>query len=467
VQVLQPALQNPFDAPQRSIGELMCYDPKRSPFRMLKVAGQVIYAQTNEYFLTDGTNGIHVTTRNNDFFEIGELVEAVGIAGFGGPNAELKEAIVRKTGRASLPNPSTLSPDQLLQASSAGTLVQVEATLLNQWRDTTDYVLELQSGFVAFRARLDGRHHSLSLPPYGSRLDLTGVYVPHGAFAGDDAVSSFELLLHSPAGIRVLATPPWWTLKRVLALAGVLAALLCLVLLWNKQLHRQVFERGRQLEAEIRHRQSAELQHAAESERSRIARDLHDELGTGLTEVSLLASAGLVSSVAADNNNDRLRIIADKARGLVSGLDVIVWAIDPKRNTLQSFADYVISYVKEFLSASDIVCRFSIPIECDGVTLSGTVRHNLFLAIKEALNNVVRHASAKEVDLQITPSDKFLEIAISDNGRGFALNTIRRGNGITNFRERLDKLHGQCTIESQPGGGTTVKFSVPLRQETN
>ena len=99
------------------------------------------------------------------------------------------------------------------------------------------------------------------------------------------------------------------------------------------------------------------MQHAAEAERSRIARDLHDELGTGLTEVSLLASAGLGEFRGVENTKDRFRVIADKARALVSGLDVIVWAIDPKRNSLQSFADYLGRYATELLSASNIVCR--------------------------------------------------------------------------------------------------------------
>jgi signal transduction histidine kinase len=291
---------------------------------------------------------------------------------------------------------------------------------------------------------------------------LTGVYVPQGNRTSEGDVTGFELLLYSPSGVRVLATPAWWTLKHVLILAAILAALLCAVLVWNKELQRKVQERSRQLETEIRSRQGAELRHAAEVERSRIARDLHDELGTGLTEVSLLASAGLGEFRNTEKNDDRFHVIAEKARALVAGLDVIVWAIDPKHNSLQSFADYLGSYAEELLSASNIVCRLRIPIECDAVILTGTARHSLFLALKEALNNVIRHASATQVELQMTQLDNRLEIVIADNGCGFAWNAIRRGNGLTNIRERLEALHGQCQIESQPGKGTTVKCAVPL-----
>jgi signal transduction histidine kinase len=467
VQVLEPAPRDLFDAPQKSIAELLLYDPKAAPFRLLKVSGQVIYGRAGEYFLADGTNGLLVATRNSDHFAVGDLVDAVGFLELGGPAAELKEVVLRKTGRASLPAPTKLAPDHLLLASYAGTLVQVNATLINQWREGPEYVLDLQSGFLEFKARLNTRGLSVSLPSSGSRLELTGVYAPQGNRASGGTVNSFELLLHSPAGIRVLATPPWWTLKRVLVLAGMLAALLCAVLVWNKQLRRQVQERSRQLEMEIRNRERAELQHAAEVERSRIARDLHDELGTGLTEVSLLASAGLAEPRGVEKSNDRFRVIADKARALVSGLDVIVWAIDPKRNSLQSFTDYIGSYAKELLSASNVVCRLKIPIECDAVALPGAVRHSLFLAVKETLNNVVRHASATEVELQMTEFDGRLEIVIADNGCGFDWNAIRRGNGLTNLQGRLEALRGQCHIESQPGKGTTVKFIVPLPRDSS
>ena len=112
VDVLQPAPRDLFDAPQKSIGELLLYDPKAAPLRRLKVCGQVIYGRAGEYFLTDGTNGMRVTTRNSDHFAVGDLVEAVGFLELGGPAAELKEAVMRKTGRVPLPAPTKLTSGQ-------------------------------------------------------------------------------------------------------------------------------------------------------------------------------------------------------------------------------------------------------------------------------------------------------------------------------------------------------------------
>ena len=218
IDVLQPAPRDLFDAPHKSIGELLFYDPKLVPFRLLKVSGQIIYGRPGEYFLTDGTNGMHVTTRNSDSFAVGDLVDAVGYLELGGAAAELKEAVLHRTGSAPLCPPAKVASDQLLQARYADMRVQVDATLMNQWHERSGYVLELQSGFLAFKARISSGGKVVNLPPVGSRLELTGAYAPQGNRADDGSISGFELLLDSPAGVRVLATPPWWTLKHLLVL---------------------------------------------------------------------------------------------------------------------------------------------------------------------------------------------------------------------------------------------------------
>jgi signal transduction histidine kinase len=197
-------------------------------------------------------------------------------------------------------------------------LVRVQALLVDEWDDPSEKVLELQSGFLVFKARLNNQPRQAPSLRVGSRLALTGVYAVQGRNPADREINSFELLLNSPAGIRILAKPAWWTLKRLLVLAGVLAAMLSAVLVWNNQLRRQVGERTAQLETAIRNREQAELQRAAEAERSRIARDLHDDLGSGLTEVSLLADRGLGETPGNEKQTERLHAIADKARGLVA-----------------------------------------------------------------------------------------------------------------------------------------------------
>jgi signal transduction histidine kinase len=156
------------------------------------------------------------------------------------------------------------------------------------------------------------------------------------------------------------------------------------------------------------------------------------------------------------------RGIAAKARGLVTALDVIVWAVDPKDNSLESVADYLGDFAGEYLAHSGITCRFDIPVALPPIVLEGRLRHGLLLAVKETLNNVERHAQATEVEFRMAIADDQLEIVISDNGKGFDTKTKHRGNGLKNLPLRLAKLGGRYSIESSPGKGTMVTLGLRL-----
>lgn len=212
----------------------------------------------------------------------------------------------------------------------------------------------------------------------------------------------------------------------------------------------------------MRQRKEAELQRAAEQERSRIARDLHDDLGSSLTEISLLAGLGQ-SQMELAATRERFDEIAGKSRSLVNSLDAIVWAADPEEDAMEPFADYLAGHARVFLESSGLACRFKVPIDFPPVKLGGRVRHDLFLAVKETLNNVVRHAQATEVEFGLHLNGSRLEILIADNGRGFDPQVVARGNGLANLRERLAGLGGTCSIESTPGKGSRVKLSLDLK----
>jgi signal transduction histidine kinase len=203
----------------------------------------------------------------------------------------LREAIVRQTGQSPLPAARALAPENLISSEHDATRVRLEGLLVGMRRAKNDVLLELQHGVRTFVAHVPHSDATpLSLAP-GSRLELTGVYVGVGGNrAGDQEIAAFELHLQSPADLRVLARPPWWTLKRLLVIVGALACVLAAAGLWITQLHRQVEERTTELGAQIRERQRVEHQRAMEAERTRIAQDLHDELGSGITEMSMLAA---------------------------------------------------------------------------------------------------------------------------------------------------------------------------------
>ena len=150
-----------------------------------------------------------------------------------------------------------------------------------------------------------------------------------------------------------------------------------------------------------------------------------------------------------------------KVHSAVSELDALVWAVDPRQDTLASLASYLGSFVEEYARACCLDCRVDIQRELPGWVLTSDARHSLLLAVTEAVHNAVRHARATEIMLRLDVIERRLEITISDNGCGFNPSLASVGNGLTNLRERLASLSGTCEISSQPGAGTTVTFFCP------
>ena len=194
---------------------------------------------------------------------------------------------------------------------------------------------------------------------------------------------------------------------------------------------------------------------------------MHDDLGSSLTEISVLASSGQLRQTSAEHQPNLFQTIGAKARSLISALDVIVWAVDPEDNSLQSLADYLSGYADEFFSHTDIACRFKVPVSFPPVTLEGRVRHEILMAVKEALNNILRHAGATEVEFRMALADRCLEIDVADNGKGIENELRSDGHGLKNLSTRLQKLGGNCKVGSRPDGGTIVKFRLPLAATGN
>src|SRR5206468_1888433 len=231
--------------------------------------------------------------------------------------------------------------------------------------------------------------------------------------------------------------------------------------------HHKIDQRTAQLQREIREREHAEQQHALAQERARIARDLHDDLGSSLTEITLLATASPGQEMESEEVAERLGTIAGKSRTMVDALDEIVWAADPERDTLASAARYLASYAEEYLGGLGVACRVQIPNSFPDQVLPGQVRHNLFLAVKEALSNAARHSNATEIGFRVQVLENRLQISIIDNGRGFDPAGRSNGHGLLNLRSRLENLHGQCELTSSPGAGTTVSLRLPLPIQNN
>jgi signal transduction histidine kinase len=455
------APSDPFDAVVRTPRELRLFDAQATPFRRVKVRGQIVYADATQIFLEDGGMGLRLLPSERTDFNPGDLVEAVGYPDIGRKTLLLREVILRKTGTAALQAVKDIAESELTQDNLDSTRIGVVGKMLGWHYERGAPVLEMQSGQHLYLAMLaSGSSGEVSLR-VGSRLALKGVYVERRRNQGQNTgVESFDLLVNSPADIVVLSQPSWWTLQRMLIVVGMLMVGLAFTAIWISQLRRLVGQRTAQLQREIQERERVERQHALEAERSRIARDLHDDLGSSLTEISVLASTGQRPGAGETSHPKLFHTIAGKARSLIAALDVIVWAVDPEDNSLQSLGDYLAGYAEEFFSHTNISCRFKIPVAFPQITLDGRARHDLLLAVKETLNNIVRHAEATEVEFCMMVAGGNLEIAITDNGKGFE--GSGDGHGLKNLSSRLVQLGGACTVESSIGGGTAVEIHLPL-----
>ncbi len=203
------------------------------------------------------------------------------------------------------------------------------------------------------------------------------------------------------------------------------------------------------------------IRSAREAERSRIARDLHDDLGASLTEISILAALA-AEDAEKTPLHPSLDQLSAKAKHVVSSLDEIVWAVNPREDTLRSLVEYLTAFAREFLDIARIPLRVDVGPEIPDHPLIASQRHCIFLAAREALNNIVKHAEASEVHLHASVSHQRLEIAISDNGRGFEPDYAAGGNGLGNLRARMQEAGGDCRIETRRSRGTAVFLTLPL-----
>jgi len=206
-----------------------------------------------------------------------------------------------------------------------------------------------------------------------------------------------------------------------------------------------------------------ERQRAVAAERARIACDMHDELGASLTRIKVLSERMERDADSSELARAHARKIAQTSRELAEQMDEVVWAVDPRNDDLENLGSYLVSYTEEFLRAANLGCRLELPEVVPEVPLSADIRHSLLLAVKEALNNVVKHARATEVQLHLAVRDSRLNIEVSDNGRGFLPQAaLPRGNGLGILRRRLAEAGGECVIQSHPGQGTQVKMELGL-----
>jgi len=210
-----------------------------------------------------------------------------------------------------------------------------------------------------------------------------------------------------------------------------------------------------------------EKQHAIERDRARIAKDIHDDVGAGLTQITLLTELARRDPSQTSASLDR---ISGSARKLTKAMDEIVWAVDPQHDTVAGLMDYISAFAEDYLRVAEVRCRMDLPMELPATRVDAELRYNLFLALKEALNNIVKHAKATEVWLRLRLAPGRLTLEVEDNGQGLnasgnatGAERLSSGSGLGNLEQRLAAVGGRCEIHSAAGQGTRVEMTVFLK----
>ncbi len=271
---------------------------------------------------------------------------------------------------------------------------------------------------------------------YRFRLDQLSIM---GVPIGEEASVAFEVL-----------TPywrtPWFWVSSALLSAGL------------------VFGGWRYREARKLQLENTRLtqQRILEAERFRIARDIHDDFGARVTQISLLSSSaqrkpGLSPQTVADFD-----AVSQMSRNLVGSMYETVWAVSPENDHLDSLATYIGQMANQMCAQGGLKCRLSIPDLPHEVSVSSSLRHNLVMTVKEAIHNTIKHAEATEVQVAVQYDNELLTIEVKDNGKGFDPAMRRQGNGLANMERRITAMGGRWTQVSKPGEGTRVRLELGL-----
>jgi signal transduction histidine kinase len=204
----------------------------------------------------------------------------------------------------------------------------------------------------------------------------------------------------------------------------------------------------------------------------RIARDMHDEMGSKLTKISFLSEHLQMDAESGGMITDKVQSIAQASQDLLKTMDEIVWVVNPRNDTLENLTAYLSHYAVEYFQNTSIDCELRLPPEIPNYPLSSEARHNLFLTFEEALNNVLKHSGATKVKVEMAVRDVVFELKIADNGKGFDPSSAQHpsrgglgGNGLKNMRQRLSAIGGKCDIASRVGEGTVVALRILIAGE--
>jgi signal transduction histidine kinase len=316
---------------------------------------------------------------------------------------------------------------------------------------------------VRFRYRLEGLE--TDWVEAGTRRLAFYSFVPPGDYRFRVIACNWDgVWSENGASLALTVLPHFWETRWFLAVMGLGTVVV------GAAAARIVEKRRAQ-----RRLQRLEQERLLERERTRIAQDLHDMMGAKLCRISFLSENARRYQEVPPELREQITSMSDDSREVLQSLDEIVWAVNPQNDTLEHLASYLGQYAEEYFRRTGIDCELVIPPRLPIAPLSSQSRHHLFLAMHEALTNILKHSGATHARIAMACRGSDFEIAVTDNGRGFdpASGAVDGpgsssgfGNGLENMRRRLAELGGRCRVESHPGKGTTVWLEFSLNGAT-
>jgi signal transduction histidine kinase len=215
------------------------------------------------------------------------------------------------------------------------------------------------------------------------------------------------------------------------------------------------------------YRKDLDRQLLLERERARISQDMHDDIGAGLTKIAMLTEAGFKTPGQGKEVNERMAKVASSSRDMIARLSVIVWALNPRYDNLDSLISYSRRYFGEYLENFGIQFSIKVPEVIPEAAITPDFRRNVFYALQEAIHNAVKHGAATEIILRALINLNKIEFTVTDNGKGFDPGSENlHGNGLPNMKKRAEEMNGSFEIQSSPGQGTRVRLIFNLDKNT-
>ena len=441
------------------------------------------------FYIQQGLFGVRVQPLSSPPLKSGDLVKVAGFLDMSRQIAGISDAVVQVVGHGAVPAAERISPQEIIHINTEarrlgviaqpsnydGCLVTFPAQLVEKKMAVPGVgQLVLSSGEATLSAVYNGAAFEplRGLEP-GSELMVTGVMQVEmvgdeglNSVASDPVVQQLRLMLRSPADVQVLRTPSWWTASRLAAALSGLAAVLVGVLLWVGLLRRQVAATTERLAAEMRLRRDAALEFDASlRERNRLAANLHDTLLQSLTGIDF--QLGACRAKGTQEPSSHLDVAQKMVAHAADELRDSVWALRTMPVAGRSFRESLETIATQ--TGHGHPEQIAVRVAGLANDVPQFVAGNLLLVAQEALHNAVHHADAQQIEVVATgdAAAGSIDLTVRDDGRGFTpgsqLGPDQGHFGLSGMRERIERLGGSLSIDSQPGNGTTVRAVVPTR----